>query len=222
MTPRSLTRIALACGGVLAAAAHATALAAQTTVSTAAGAVDTSFSGGVITYGQTFTAPDAIDRRLTTFQAAIGFFPQTFVARLAVWDTTAHRMGTVLWTGTDVTPLRTAYRTFTVGQVLDPGTTYVFALSVGSGGIPVGTFARFDNPYAGGGAVFFDGNTGTLGELQSAAWSGPSATEDLGFTAQFQSAAVTATPEPSTWALLGAGLLTVSAVTARRRTRAAS
>ncbi len=220
MSRTRLARLVLTHGSALAVAARVTPLAAQTTVTTEAGAVATSYSGGLIMFGQTFTVPNATDRLLTTFRVAVGFPPQTFIARLAVWDAANSRMGPVLWTGTDVTPLATAYRTFTVGQVLDAGTAYVFALTLGSGGIPVGTFVRFDNPYADGGAVFMDART--LPELQNGGvWSGPSATEDLGFTAEFQPTATTVTPEPSTWLLVGGGLVAVAGACARRRRRVA-
>ena len=164
------------------------------------------------TYGETFTAPTNGDTNLTSFGFYLGSANLAGDIQLAgyVATWTGSGAGTVLYSSPGVDYLNTgnAFLSFNTGGLnLAGGSSYVIFLSVsnyygdsvgqanvvpGDATIPGGFFAYYNNG-------------GDFGALTNSSWEGIGLTPDWAVDLQF--GAPTATPEPASLILLGAGLV---------------
>jgi hypothetical protein len=166
--------------------------------------------------GQTFTVPvgfselrELVFPYVLTVSVRVPSQDRSLALEIFAWDGAAPS-GPALFSA----PLPVSASDGTVPQFsgalpLTPGQTYLALLHGGGVGPGVPRVPGAADPYPGGSWVGFDGVSyvtrfGTDDEL------------DARFSATFGAGAVTATPEPATVALLGAGLL-AAAVAARRR-----
>jgi hypothetical protein len=192
-------------------------LAAQTVISNEGDPAmghHTYFGFPEITFGQTFTAPNATDIFLQSFRISIGspaLLPYT--VRLMEW--TGSMAGAVLFSeAVASTPPSRTYVTFDVNTMLTFGTQYIFALSLTPGGANIENFMSFVDTYPGGNeAVIVSADLATI---QSSPWTSRE-TIDAGFTATFLPGQ-RVVPEPMTMVLLGTGLLGLGVIRRRRRT----
>jgi hypothetical protein len=194
-----------------------TAAGAQTTATTEPVDATTTIAVSSFAFGQSFVAPNATDVLLQSFRlaGAIGGTPgQPFIAQLYEFDPSTIRVvGSPLFTGSGVGQppgLPIAFTTFTPNVLLDPTRTYLFLIDSPS---PF-NFTYFGTvPYAEGASFQAFGP-----DVPSAIWinNGGAAADDIAFTATFGPTPA-AVPEPTTVATIGAGLLMLGALTARRR-----
>jgi hypothetical protein len=196
----------------------ATAGRAQTTVTTEPVDATTTIAVSSFAFGQSFTAPNATDVVLQRFRlAGATGMPGTFTAQLFEFDPATIRVvGAPLFTGSGVGQppgLPIPFATFTPNVLLDPTRTYLFLIDSPS---PF-NFTFFGTmPYAGGASFQAFGP-----DVPSAIWinNGGAAADDIAFTAIFGPAPTGSVPEPATVATLGAGLLALGGLAARRRRR---
>lgn len=189
---------------------------AQSTVTTEPVDATVTIAVSSFAFGQSFAAPSASDAFLHSFSlAGATGTPGTFIARLYEFDPAAIRVvGPPLFTGSGVGQppgLPIPFATFTPNVPLDPMRTYLFLIDSPSSF----NFTFFGTvPYAGGAAFQAFGP-----DVPGAIWLdiGPG---DIAFTATFGPAPVSTVPEPATVATLGAGLLLLGGLAARRRRRA--
>lgn len=208
-------------------------VAAQTTIGAGGGSLVQSWGkDNTQTYGQTITAPT--DNVLDWFSFWLGptstNFPDpanpslTFRAYVYAWDAAlSHAAGSPLFTSGPLTYNATPSTPFTEqvfstgGLALMSGDPYVLFLSTSglSGTGRVQWEAAPTDEYAGGSFVF-QNNGEDQSQWTTAPWAAGYAS-DVHFAAEF-SGPTGVVPEPSTWALLATGLLSVLFL-AWRRTR---
>lgn len=169
-------------------------------------------------FGQTFVAPSGAD-----FLSSFGIYvapradfntpttPGVFKASVAVFDTSTHTIGAVLWTSGNQTlssAVGYTFYNFPVSASLSSALTYVFfAEELSGAGSYMWGGSRADL-YTGGNFVFSNtpGGLGTFTNFTSTV-------SDAAFTAVFTGpTTLTPVPEPSTYALFGAvGCMTLAA-----------
>jgi len=134
-------------------------------------------------------------------------------------------IGSALYTSRIFSPPATSgfvYHTFTPDLQLTVGGSYVFFISgVGLAQPNVTTFygiaqrgTTVTDAYVPG--IRVNADDPSFANLSTTTWY-KSPDRDIAFELEFGPAAVSTTPEPGTWALLGTGLLGVAGVAARRR-----
>ena len=189
---------------------------AQTTVTTEPVDATTTIAVSSFAFGQSFRTPNATDLVLQRFRlaGAIGA-PGAFTARLYEFDPATIRVvGSPLFTGSAVGQppgLPIPFVTFAPNAVLDPTRTYLFLLDSPA---PF-NFTFFGTvPYAAGESLQAFGP-----DVPNAIWisNGSEAADDIAFTATFGPAPASPVPEPATAVTLGAGLLLLGGLAARRR-----
>lgn len=94
------------------------------------------------------------------------------------------------------------------GLALNTGTSYVFYLAANSGNFTA-YGEGFADPYLGGNAVYYPGNSGVSPTIETG--------YDAAFVGNFASASPVSTPEPGTLALMASGLAAVAIIGLRRR-----
>lgn len=184
--------------------------------------------------GQTFTVPTGFNR-LDQFSLWFGDVGAnggalTFRTYISEFNTSNMSAGAILFqsavlAGT-ATNLMTQYVENTGGIVVVAGTKYLaFAdasnfISAGGGRAFMGSeYVDFATPYAGG-ELCGVGTNGTLASVQGKTWG--CGKGDIGITATFSNVeGPVVTPEPASLALLGTGLMGVSAAVRRKRSRPA-
>ena len=177
---------------------HRIALAAAALVSLSALAAQA--QSGV---GQTFTAPAAPNTLLqsisvSSYSALAGTTNTFSIFAFNGTNTVGSALFQQMLTGPN------SGVSFTPGITLSPGSSYLFLTTVTS---ETSVGRSTDNPFAGGQFVICTAGT----------CSG-NATDDMtGFSVTFGAAPVTTTPEPSSMALLGTGLVGLVPMVRRRR-----
>ena len=174
------------------------------------------------TYGEVFTAPTNGDNVLDSF----GFYIGTPIvagdiilgAYISTWNGTV--AGAPLFSSGPVDYANTApsFLDFTTGGLsLTPGGSYVMYLSISDyyGQSSGQAYVSQGSSIAGLGGFVYNNNSGSFGDLQTVAWSGP-LSPDWAVDLEFSGGSV---PEPGTLPLMGSAVLAVLGATLRRRVR---
>lgn len=205
--------------------------AQQISIDAGSGIVGRFGAPNTATYGQTLTAPTGVitlDQFTFQLENDYGHQPFSFQGYVASWNgqmmTGTPLYASLLQSSPQPAAGVVTYTFNTGGVAVTPGAQYVAFLNaspfiasnpgvLSSTNMPTSTNFPNDD-YAGGKFVYMN-NGSDFAALSTTPWSSFSGSGDVAFTATFSE--VSTTPEPTTWAPLGTGLIVVGVVVHRQR-----